>query len=121
MQNSKKPLKNGVNTNINKHINLNVSQKHRIHSVSNDVLSNLPNGESDFQTVQNTSKRNLSSKSSDFKTEAIKKKNLFSHLQINTPYLQTKMLKPKTLNHSKPILIRTPKPNQKSNLLHPSL
>jgi hypothetical protein len=52
-----------------------------------------------------------------------KKINLFSHLQINTLYLQTKtkMMKPKIPMKFSLISTRTPKPNKKSNLLYPSL
>lgn len=65
MHNSQKPIKNGANSKINKDSNSNVSHKSRIHSGSND--------DPDFELVQHKSKRNLSSNSSDFKAETIKK------------------------------------------------
>ena len=73
MHNSHNPIKNGVNSKINKGTNSNFSQRNRIQSDSNDVFcSNSPNVVTDFQIVQHKSKRNLSSNSNE-KTEIIKK------------------------------------------------
>jgi len=80
MNNSNKSIKNGTSnnnrTNVN-NINKMTTQRNRIQSMSNDVITNSPVSDSGFQIVQSKPKNNLSSTSTDSSTDKNKKKHAY--------------------------------------------